>query len=166
MEQLTLFSPDYKYIIDASSINSQKDEEPHTRIVNKTLWRNIEQLIHDRAIVTSSEIIPELQDPEIINWFGNVDIEVIEIDDVIQRNVIQVVTKCNKLIDFSAVRKNVRSSGSSGDAFLIATAMKYGLVVITEEKKGSIKKIPGACEILGIDCININELSIREGWVF
>jgi len=166
MEQLTLFSLCYKYIIDSSSIDSQKDNEPHTRIVNQTLWRNIEHLIHEKVIVTSSEIVPELQDPEIINWFQSMGFEIIEIDDIIQRNVIQVVTKCDRLIDFSAVRKNERSSGSSGDAFLIATAMKYGLTVITEEKKGSTKKIPGACEILGIDCININELSIREGWVF
>ena len=68
MEQLTLFSLCYKYIIDSSSIDSQKDNEPHTRIVYQTLWRNIEHLIHEKVIVTSSEIVPELQDPEIINW--------------------------------------------------------------------------------------------------
>ena len=43
MEQLTLFATPYKYIMDTSSILSQKPGEPHTRLVNKIHWENIEQ---------------------------------------------------------------------------------------------------------------------------
>ncbi len=166
MEQLSLFTPCYKYIIDASSINSQKEGEPHTRRINRTLWNNIERMITEKAIITSAEIEDELQDKNIIDWFHNADFDIIEIDDIIQRNVINVVTKCSELIDFNAVCKKENKTGSSGDAFLIATAMKYGITVITEENRRSPKKIPAVCTKLGIDCINIDELSIREGWVF
>jgi len=55
---------------------------------------------------------------------------------------------------------------SSGDAFLIATAMKYQIAVITEENKTSPKKIPRICGAYGIPCFNITELAEREGWVF
>ena len=36
MEQLTLFATPYKYIMDTSSILSQKPGEPHTRLVYKS----------------------------------------------------------------------------------------------------------------------------------
>lgn len=166
MEQLNIFTPCYKYVIDSSSINSQKEGEPHTRIINKSLWKNIERLIEEKSIITSSEIVDELQDIDIISWVQRIDFDIIEIDDIIQRNVIRIVTSCPKLIDFNAVCRREKSSGSSGDAFLIATAMKYGITVISEERGTSTKKIPGACAALGVDCINIDELSIREGWEF
>ena len=43
----------------------------------------------------------------------------------------------------------------SGDAFLIATAKKYGLSVITEEATNSPKKIPFTCQKMGIKCVNL-----------
>ena len=62
-------------------------------------------------------------------------------------------------IDFKQVK-------SSGDAFLIATAMKYGLTVITEESKKGEKKIPYVCKSLNVPCIDILGLCEREGWQF
>ena len=60
---------------------------------------------------------------------------ILQIDELIQKNVTTVVTSNPQLIDFKQLK-------SSGDAFLIATAMKYSLTVITEENKDSSKKIP------------------------
>ena len=50
-------------------------------------------------------------------------------------NVKKVVTSNPQLVDF-------KENKSSGDAFLIATTMKYGYTVITEENKTKQKKIP------------------------
>ena len=55
---------------------------------------------------------------------------------------------------------------SSGDAFLIATAMKYNLTIITEEKKDKQNKIPIICKDYGIQTMSITELCVAEGWVF
>ena len=52
----------YRYIIDTSSILSQKDNEPHRRSINKTLWKHIDELIVQHRIVTCSEIIEEVYD--------------------------------------------------------------------------------------------------------
>ena len=41
MEQLTLFATQYKYIMDTSSILSQKPGEPHTRLVYKSQWEDV-----------------------------------------------------------------------------------------------------------------------------
>lgn len=60
--------------------------------------------------------------------------EILPIDDEVQDNAKKVVTSNPQLIVFKQIK-------SSGDAFLIATAMKYGLTVITEESKKGEKKI-------------------------
>ena len=161
MEQLTLIHEPlpYKYIIDTSSILSQKDNEPHRRRVYGRLWGNIDELIKKQIIITCSEIKDEIKDNEILLWLNNCSCTIMDIDDEVQEHVKTVVTQCPRLIDF----KNMRSSG---DAFLIATAMKYSLTVITEENQDSDKKIPHVCRTLGVPCVNILGLCEVEGWSF
>lgn len=148
-----------KYIIDTSSILSQKDNEPHRRSINKTLWQHIDALIEQQRIVTCSEIIEEVNDDDLKKWFSGLQGVVIPIDNEIQENVRKVVTSNPQLIDFQKVK-------SSGDAFLIATAMKYGLTVITEENKKGEKKIPFVCRNLKVPCVDIWGLCEQEGWTF
>lgn len=159
MGQLSLFELQYKYIMDASSLISQRDGEPHNKRTFQTLWHNIENLIDAGKIVTCSEIAVELHDNDVTSWLSSAHCVIIPIDDEIQRNVIKVVTTYPRLVD-------IGRNKSSGDPFLIATAMKYDLTVITEEGKDSPRKIPQVCGCMGIDCININELCLREGWIF
>ncbi len=148
-----------KYIIDPSSILSQKDNEPHRRTINKTLWKHIDELITQSRIVTCSEIIDEVNDEELKKWFTGLHGDIVPIDDEIQENVRKVVTSNPQLVDFKQIK-------SSGDAFLIATAMKYGLTVITEESKKGEKKIPFVCNNLNVPCTDILGLCELEGWSF
>ena len=74
-------------------------------------------------------------------------------------NVKKVVTSNPQLVDF-------KENKSSGDAFLIATAMKYGYTVITEENKTKQKKIPFVCKNLNVHCVDIIGLCEQEGWSF
>lgn len=148
-----------KYIFDTSSFLSQKDNEPHRRRLYKRLWENIDGLIHQRRIVTCSEVKEEIKDEEIKEWFIDINCEVLDINEAVQKNVTEVVTTKPELIDFRQVK-------SSGDAFIIATAMEYGLIVVTEENKDSSKKIPKVCEAMGIKSIDINGLCEEEGWRF
>ena len=145
--------------MDTSSILSQKDDEAHRRSLFRLMWKNIDNLISEKRIVTCSEILEEVNDKELKTWFKQLTGVVLPIDDEIQENVRKVVTTNPQLIDF----KNVKSSG---DAFLIATAMKYGYTVITEENKRGKKKIPYVCNNLGISCVDILGLCEQEGWTF
>lgn len=158
MEQLTLFQPPYKYIIDASSIFSQKPNEPHRRQVYKSQWKNIDKYIQEHIIVTCSEIACEIKDKDIASWLQQNGCVILEIDDTIQMYVRKIVTEHPKMIDFTKCK-------SSGDAFLIATAMKYGLTVISEETDKQ-NKIPNICKAYGIKCLNLTELSDAEHWEF
>lgn len=164
MEQLNLFgettSLPYKYIIDACSIISQKNSEPNRRDVFKSLWKYIDELVRDNIIVTCSEVADEIHnDAPLLQWITELRCAVLAVDDDIQKNVIDVVTKHPNLIDFKQIK-------SSGDAFLIATAMKYGLIIITEEDKKSYKKIPQVASSFGVESVSIIELCAKEGKEF
>lgn len=161
MEQMSLFPLPYRYIIDTSSILSQKANEPHRRHVYKSQWDKIDEYILEKVIVTCSEVADEIKDEEIKRWLIAQGCVILEIDDEIQLNVRKIVTEHPKMIVFSG-----NTGTSSGDAFLIATAMKYGLIVITEENPDSPVKIPQVCKSYGIDAVNITELSEKEGWKF
>lgn len=161
MEQMTFFELPFKYIIDTSSILSQKPGETHRRNVYKGQWEKIEQQIKEHTIVTCSEIADEIKDDNIKQWLVAQQCYIIEIDDTIQDYVKKIVTENPKMIEFSG-----DSETSSGDAFLIATAMKYHLIVITEENRDKANKIPQICKRYGIESVNITALCEREGWEF
>ena len=161
MEQLTLFKPTYKYMIDASSVFSQKENDSFPRKIHKTLWERIDMMIETQEIVTCSEIEEEVKiDDEVGHWLHDHRCIILPIDEPIQRNVRKIVTEHPRLIEFGV------SGSSSGDAFLIATAMKYGLTIITEENKEKHNKIPYICRSYSIQTKNITELCKEEGWVF
>ena len=161
MEQLTLFKPPYRYIIDTSSVFSQKENDSFPRRIHKTLWENIEKMIESEEIVTCSEIEEEVKvDNEVGHWLQDHKCVILPIDDTVQKNVRRIVTEHPKLITFGI------SGSSSGDAFLIATAMKYDLTIITEEKKEKQHKIPYICNSYGVQTKNITELCKEKGWVF
>ena len=79
----------------------------------------------------------------------------------IQQNVSKIVNEYPKMISF-----NGDCGSSSGDAFLIATAMKYKLAIITEENKEKNNKIPDICRCYNIPTYSITDLCIKEGWTF
>ena len=162
MEQMTLFPLPYKYIIDASSILAQKPTDTFPRLVHNSLWEAIEKSIKEKTIVTCSEIEEEDKKDDIVGkWLGSQQCVVLPIDDEVQQNVRKIVTEHPKMISFSGGQ-----GSSSGDAFLIATAMKYGLTIITEEHKDKQNKIPSICKGYGIPTVNITGLCIAEGWRF
>ena len=129
---------------------------------------NTDLLIKKSFIHTFKKYKPDytLSEEELLSFLGpsfkntfSRYVEADQIDELIQKNVTTVVTSNPQLIDFKQLK-------SSGDAFLIATAMKYSLTVITEENKDSSKKIPYVCKNLGVPCVNILELCELEQWTF
>lgn len=162
MEQMTLFDLPYRYIIDSSAILAQKPTDTFPRQVYRSLWEMIEKSIEDKVIVTCSEIEEEVKIDDMVGeWLGSKQCVILPIDDVIQRNVRKIVTEHPKMIDFSGGK-----GSSSGDAFLIATAMKHDLTIITQENKDKPNRIPKVCEDYGIQTMSITELCVARGWVF
>ena len=161
MGEITTNELPFRYIIDTSSILSQKANEPHRRQVFKSMWQKIDNYIKDGIIVTCSEVSEEIKDEKIKEWLKTLLCTVIDIDSDIQVNVKRIVTEHPKMIEFTS-----GSGTSSGDAFLIATAMKYGLTIITEENPDKPTKIPQIGKSYGVDVVNITVLCDREHWEF
>lgn len=160
MEQLTLFKPPYKYIIDSCSIFSQKPDRTYRRQVHESLWEKIEECIRTNLIVICSEIFDEIKDEDIKKWLQLHRCVVLEIDDDVQLNVRKIVTEHPEMIEFTG-----GGGTSSGDAFLLATAMKYHLSIITEENQQKAKKLPMISKNYGVSTFNIIELCEQEKWV-
>lgn len=162
MEQLSFLTPPYKYLIDSSSIFAQRPTDALPRLVHRSLWEKIDQSVREEIIATCSEIEEEVEKDDIVgNWLSSHKCIILPIDDEVQRNVRKIVTEHPKMISFSGGQ-----GSSSGDAFLIATAMKYHLTIITEENKDKQNKIPSICRDYGVNTMNITELCIAERWEF
>lgn len=164
-KQLSLFAVPYKYIIDSCAIISQNLRSMYPRSVHKGLWEGIDSLVKTHELVIckqiESEILAGKRDDEAKEWVKNSDLVVLEEDEFVQRHVAEVVNSTPRLLRFGAARGT-----SSGDAFIIATAIEYGLIIVSQERKASPYKIPQVASKFGIETLDINELAEREGWSF
>ncbi len=149
----------FRFIMDTSAILSQKENELFRRSVLKSQWEALDEMVRNSEIVTCSEIEEEVQDDKIRNWMEECSMVVLPLDTEVQENVKTVVCKNTNLVDF-------KSNKSSGDAFLIATAMRYNLAVISNENKNSNKKIPYTCQLFEIPCMSIIEFFESQHFVF
>ena len=149
----------YKFIIDTSAMLTQKGNVMFRRSVLRSQWAALDEMVQNEEIVTCSEIKEEVQDESIKQWMIDCSMKVLPLDEEVQAHVKTVVKTYTDLVDFKANK-------SSGDAFLIATAMKYRLTVITNESKTSPKKIPHTCELLSIPCVNIIEFFEQQRFVY
>lgn len=163
--QLSLFGEPYRYIIDACSMITQNQSSLYPRSVHKGLWDQIDALVKSRELVTCRQIANEVlsgkEDDIACQWVKGSGLVILEEDESVQRNVAMVVNAVPELLRFGTMRKS-----SSGDAFIIATAIEYELVIITEENKRSPRKIPQVAARFGVKTLSISELAEREGWRF
>lgn len=159
MGQLMLIG---EYIIDTCSILSQKSDELYRRNMYKYGWKYIDECIMKGRVVTCSEIMDEIKDLKIKKWLIDVQCMVIDIDEEIQEYVKKIVTENPKMIQFN----NNGSNTSSGDAFLIATAISRHLSIITQENKDSPNKIPKISQKYGIQTYSLLEFWEKENLSF
>jgi len=162
MEQM-IFPPPYRYIIDTCSLFEQTADRKYNRAIHKTLWSKIEQLIKSKQIVVCTDISNEIKKNEELgeDYLVNKQCEVLEATQNIQDKVIEIVNKYPEMLKFKE-----GPGQSSGDAFLIATAIVYKLTIITEENPKKIGKIPDIASKCGVEVVNINGLCGKEKWEF
>lgn len=149
----------YRFIIDTSAMLSQKGDEPYRRTVLRSQWAALDEMVKNEEIVTCSELKIEVQDESIIKWMEECGMKILPIDKEIQENVRKVVKTNTSLVDF-------KLNKSSGDAFLIATAMKYGLTVITNEKKNAQTRIPFTCNLLNVQCLSVIDFFEDQHFIY
>lgn len=133
--------------------------------VMPSLWDRLSELIEAGVVVSPLDVFVELEKREgdtLHNWCKARRVMFIEIDGF-QPDISHIMGNYPKLVD--------TAKGKSGaDPVVIALARSHNprLVVVTEERGGSIDKpkIPFVCEREGIKYINVLQLIRDQGWVF
>jgi hypothetical protein len=129
-----------------------------------TLWRNIEALIEQAAIVAPEEVLMELskKDDDVHKWAKrNKAMFLAPIEDI-QIATSEVLGRFPRLVDS-------RKDRSQADPFVIAAARVYDLIVVTEEKRPGTEDrptIPIVCTSFGIRHMRLLDMIRDQGWRF
>ncbi|MFC1743116.1 DUF4411 family protein [Candidatus Riflebacteria bacterium] len=116
-------------------------------------WEEIEELADKGVVLASEEVFKEIEkkDDDLKAWLKKRPQIFRDIDEEVQRNLINILKQYPRLIDSKKNR-------SMADPFVIAQAIESKAIVVTEEgsSPGSKSpKIPDVCKNLKIPCINI-----------
>lgn len=164
-KQPSLFGEPFRYIIDACSIISQNTKAQYPRSVYEGLWDEIDDLVKSRELVTCRQIANEVlsgkREDTAMRWVRSSGLVILEEDEFVQQRVSEVVNATPNLLRFGTMR-----GSSSGDAFIIAAAIEYSLIIVTEENKRSPFKIPQVAANFDVEALSVSELAEREGWHF
>lgn len=96
---------------------------------------------------------------ELHGWLKPREALFITPDETVQGQVDHIVNTYTALV--AAGKEKFQA-----DPFVIAQAKVNGLTVITEETGiGSLAKIPGVCNAMKVECINLMQLIDEEDWV-
>lgn len=139
-----------KYIIDACSLI----EAAHSYNMKKKsfsyIWDKFGSEIDKGNLLSSIEIFYELKDKDLANWAQRYKHAFVPLTKEIQVKTTEV------LDEYPALIKMRSHKNSNGDPFLIATAIVYDGVVVTNEGTKS-NGIPAVCQGLGIEYMNLRQ---------
>ena len=130
-----------------------------------TLWDKMDVLAEDRQLISSEEVLRELERKEgdtLHEWAKERHHIFVPLDDEIQNCAVRIMIDHPKLVD-------ERKGKSFADPWVIATARINACIVVTGEiASGSRRrpKIPDVCRDMGIRCIRIVDLIREERWRF
>ncbi|HBE43104.1 MAG TPA: DUF4411 domain-containing protein [Bacteroidales bacterium] len=154
------FNP--KYVIDTGPLIDLKD---YYADVFVTLWENLDSLIRQGDLISSSEVYRELKkrddEAKAIADKYKFIFRKPEVEE--QRYVKEILANHRELIK----QKNIDGGLPVADPFIIALAICNNAVLITSELfKINSHNIPNICKEYKIECINLKGFFIREGWKF
>jgi Domain of unknown function (DUF4411) len=149
------------YCIDTSALIAAWYERYKPNRFPK-LWEQLDQLITDGRLVSSTLVLRECsrqRSEELHAWLKPREAMFITPDETVQGQVDYIVNTYTALV--AAGKEKFQA-----DPFVIALAKVNSYAVVTEETGlGSLGKIPGVCNAMKIECINLMQLIDEEDWV-
>jgi hypothetical protein len=143
------------YAIDACTLIDISKNYNIKIPVFKPIWDKLSEMFENGTLISSSEILEELKDDDLVEWIRPYRKNFLPIDREIQDKTKIVLEKFPGLIN---IRKG-KKSNSNGDPFLVATALHNNCIVVTNEKlvgeNGGSCKIPNVCINFGLRYINM-----------
>lgn len=150
------------YSFDTSAIlNGRRDLLPPA--VFPSLWANIEELVGS-TVIAIDQVDVELskREDEIWEWAKAQSGLFVPLEEDVQQATMAVLDRCPKLVGVGGQR-------NAADPFVIGLAHTRGGVVVTEEHrtgKPNKPRMPDACELLDVRCINLVQFVTEQGWTF
>lgn len=151
--------PTPKYVIDTCSFTALRRIYPLD--VFPGAWQAVTQLAECGVIISSSEVLIELQEQEdiVTDWAKNHRTVFIPLRREIQLKAAEILSRFPNLLDLNNMKSNA-------DAFVIATAIIHDCTVVTEEDPtgngAKLVKIPNVCNILGVKYMKLLDLFRAE----
>jgi predicted nucleic acid-binding protein len=130
-----------------------------------SLWARIDALIETNRLVSSEEVLQELERKEgdaLHVWAVERNHCFLPLDEEIQRHAVSIMATHPRLVDG-------RTGKSFADPWVIATAQSRGCAVVTGEKPTGHPdrpKIPDVCKNMGIRWLSVTDLIRAEQWRF
>lgn len=157
---MELYHP--KYIFDSGPFIWLKN---YPQDVFSSLWNNFARMIEDAEIISSSEVLRELEDydDEIAVWAkANKQIFIKPSLDE-QQLVRQILAKHPDLVKEEAILLGKPYA----DPFVIAQAKVHNCILVHSEKfKPNAHKIPNVCKSFDVKEITLFEFFRKEKWSF
>jgi hypothetical protein len=148
-----------KYVVDTCSFTALRRIYPPD--VFPGAWQAVSEMAECGRIISSAEVLIELEDQEdiVTDWARNYRQIFIPLLTEIQQKAVEILGKFPNLLDLNNQKSNA-------DPFVIATAIINGCVIVTEEEPtgGGAKliKIPNVCKAVGIQCIHLLDMLRAE----
>jgi len=159
---------------------NSRGKYPHE--VFPSLWDRIDGLISSGRLFSSEEVLSEIKKCTDVadathQWAINNSAIFLPIDNDVQDECLKIQGDFPQLCDANGTK-------SQGDPWVIATAVKFAYVVVTEERPilpnlrntpqdiaktkahPTRLKIPDVCRCIGVDCVNLIGLMRHERWTF
>jgi predicted nucleic acid-binding protein len=125
------------------------------------LWTQLDEMIAAGRLFSSVMVLDECsrRSPELHAWLKDRPDMFFVPEAAIQLRVDYIVNTYTGLVMQGKEK-------FAADPFVIATAEVHRLTVVTEETgPDSLRKIPGVCRDLSVQCINLTALFDAEDWV-
>jgi hypothetical protein len=157
---MELYHP--KYVFDSGPFIGLKNYPPD---VFSSLWSNFSQLIQDGNIISSSEVLREIEnyDDEIAEW-AKLNRQIF-IKPTIEEQILvqQILAKHPDLVKEEAILLGKPYA----DPFVIAQAKSHNCILVHSEKlKPNAHKIPNVCIDFNVSEIALFDFFRKENWNF
>lgn len=149
-----------KYSFDTSAFVVPYRHWPDPDLM-PSLWAKFDSLIQNDDIVASREVHVEIEqkDDGLLEWVNNRKHMFIEVDPEQQQTVDEMVNQFPTWI-------NPNSTKNNADPYVIALALHYDLIVVSNERSGSSTNptIPFVCETYQVTHLRLNSFLREVGW--
>lgn len=136
------------YVIDACSLINAAHNYNMRKKAFAHIWETLGRKMESGELISSLEILAELKDEDLAKWARVHKNAFIPLTQEVQLKTKEVLENYPSLIKMRSNRN------SNGDPFLIATAIIYDGVIVTDEGTKA-NGIPYVCQDLGIEYINL-----------